>query len=56
MIQLSKTQLEQKYKSTTVKKLAEELKISPPTLIKLIKDSGIELKRSNVSNKVKITD
>ena len=56
MIQLSKKELEEKYKSTTVKKLAEELNISPPTLMKLIKNSGIQLKRSNVANKLIITD
>lgn len=53
---LSKGDLENKYQNMSNEDLAEELKVSVPTLLKIIDDAGINRKGSgNPFNKEKVT-
>ena len=55
-MKLLKDQLESKYNNMSNEDLAEELKVSIPTLLKIIDDAGIDRKGSgNPFNKEKIT-
>ncbi len=54
MTQITKEELENKYRAMSNKELCDELEISPPTLFRLLKDAGIKLKRD--TPKVVIVD
>lgn len=56
MIEISRSELEKKYYKLTNEELARELKISEPTLLKLLRLHDIELKGKGYasSSKVKI--
>lgn len=45
MTQITKEELEAKYRTMSNKDLCDELGISPPTLFRLLKEAEIKLKR-----------
>lgn len=57
MIEITKAELEQKYLNSTNAKLASELSISEPTLLKLLRANKITLKGKGYAStqKVKVT-
>lgn len=54
MKKISKEELKIKYESMTNKELSEELGITIPTLLKYIKENGIELKGNTGNRKIEV--
>jgi hypothetical protein len=56
-MEITKAELEAKYLNSTNEKLAKELQVSEPTLLKLLRENNIALKGKGYgsSQKVKVT-